>query len=63
MQTLRRWSGNQQPDIAGSDVMNGRPRVVKRGERKPETDAKVELGKIRRELLTLVARIEKLIQG
>lgn len=38
-------------------------RIVKAEERKPENDAKVELAKIRREVLTIADRIEKLVQG
>lgn len=38
-------------------------RVVKPEERKPNMSVKVELVKIRRELLTLATRIEKVTQG
>lgn len=36
-------------------------RIVKASERKPQESVKVELGKIRRELLTLAVRIDKVV--
>lgn len=38
-------------------------RIVKPSERKPDNNAKVELLKVRRELLTLASRIEIVIKG